>query len=171
MGERIVGYVISHTGKLGGPWEANGMGAWGESTPHADKRRVVWDSLQSANIALPEVVTIHPAARILRLVRRPKCDHIPDDVEDAHCNKCGAWLGNGTTALCTRAPEGWSCSRALGHTGPCAAVRRERHRAEEAAVVEAALRAHIVSRDGPQYWAALHDLDAACAALRAKRGG
>ena len=24
MGKRIVGYVISHTGKPGGPWEADG---------------------------------------------------------------------------------------------------------------------------------------------------
>ena len=134
MGKRIVGYVISHSGKPGGPWEANNAFPPGTVTTKTAERGV-WDR-DDAVYWVGDIQRIHPAARILRLVRRAKCAHIPDDVKDAHCNKCGAWLGNGTTALCTRAPEGWSCSRALGHDGPCAAVRRESHRAEESAVVE-----------------------------------
>ena len=166
MSKRIVGYVISHTGKPGGPWEAMG-GRFGTATSDPSERISVQHK-QDLQFMLGNIQRIHPDARILRLVRRTKCAHIPDDVTNAHCNKCGAWLGNGTTALCTMAPEGWSCSRALNHDGPCAAVLRDRHRAEEDAVVEAAM---------AFYEATTLDLDARrnlmnkCAALRAKRGG
>ena len=44
-------------------------------------------------------------------------------------------------------------------------------RAEEAAVVEAAMAVPSDARDEPQYWLALSSLDNALAALRAKRGG
>jgi hypothetical protein len=47
--------------------------------------------------------------------------HVPDDEKEAHCNGCGAWLGNGVRALCIKAPPGWSCSRDENHDGPCAA--------------------------------------------------
>ena len=126
MGKRIVGYVISHSGKPGGPWEANDFGAWGISTSVA-KKRIVWLAQDHAIAvdALPKVWPFHPAARILRL------------------------------------------------------VRRERHRAEEAAVVEAALawdRWRSSPRPAPkstfrELALAGNRLAATCAALRAKRGG
>lgn len=70
MGKRIVGYVISHSGKPGGPWESNR----GTGLPAVNKRedRYVGSSLDNARHWLPSVRAIHPAARILRLVRRER---------------------------------------------------------------------------------------------------
>ena len=115
MGKRIVGYVISHSGKPGGPWECEvGRNGAGTTDP---RRRLNYVHRAVAQNYLSDVTRIHPAARILRL------------------------------------------------------VRRERHRAEEAAVVEAAMAVPSDARDEPQYWLALSSLDNALAALRAKRGG
>lgn len=130
MGKQIVGYVISHSGKPGGPWESL-MGNAGAST-EVTKSRAVWEpmDLKLARDILRIIRPIHPAARILRL------------------------------------------------------VRRHRHRAEEAAVVEAAMAWEAAdaaaerNRDGAQDEAlALSEFRAryralqTCAALRAKRGG
>lgn len=125
MGKPIVGYVISHSGKPGGPWEAL-MGNAGAST-EVTKSRAVWEpiDLKLARDILRIIRPIHPAARILRL------------------------------------------------------VRRERHRAEEAAVVEAAMawdRWRSSPRPAPKSTVrelalAGNRLAATCAALRAKRGG
>ena len=81
MGKRIVGYVISHTGKPGGPWECDDFGAWGISTAVA-KDRIVWcanDHGRAAE-ALSKIQRIHPAARILRLVRRERHRAEEDEV-------------------------------------------------------------------------------------------
>ena len=72
MGKPIVGYVISHSGKPGGPWEAL-MGNAGAST-EVTKSRAVWEpiDLKLARDILRIIRPIHPAARILRLVRRER---------------------------------------------------------------------------------------------------
>ena len=120
MGKRIVGYVISHSGKPGGPWEDRFSTA---GTPTTDpKRRFVCAARQALADTLALARRIHPTARILRL------------------------------------------------------VRRERHRAEEAAVVEAAMAWEAAGREiSGATWglamAANETLERACAALRAKRGG
>ena len=128
MGKRIVGYVISHSGKPGGPWEAMG-GRFG--TPTLDpSERISVENKQNLQFMLCGIQRLNPAARILRL------------------------------------------------------VRRERHRAEEAAVVEAAMAweaaglACLENKDIAQddYLAgtefrARHMALQTCAALRAKRGG
>jgi hypothetical protein len=115
MNKRIVGYVISHSGNKGGPWE--GTGAIGVPALRCDDRLVCTDENHLRVFLLPAVRSHHPDARVIRL------------------------------------------------------VRRERHRAEEAAVVEAAMAVPSEVRDEVQYWRALAKLDDACAALRAKRGG
>jgi hypothetical protein len=113
MGKRIVGYVISHSGKPGGPWEAD-YGDNGQPTEDPKHRLECISRHTDAQHTLDRVREVHPAARILRL------------------------------------------------------VRRERHRAEEAAVVEAAM----VFVAAPVFdMAVMFDLTTACAALRAKRGG
>lgn len=122
MGKRIVGYVISHSGKPGGPWEAE-WGHYGTPASTAEDR-AVWGvgAIGGARLVLAAIRRIHPAARIIRL------------------------------------------------------VRRERHRAEEAAVVEAAMAWEAAGREiSGATWglamAANETLEQACAALRAKRGG
>lgn len=117
---RIVGYVISHSGKPGGPWEGHNAFPVGYATTKTEQRGV-WDR-EDAVYWVADVQRIHPAARILRL------------------------------------------------------VRRERHRAEESAVVEAAMAWEAAGREiSGATWglamAANETLEQACAALRAKRGG
>lgn len=119
MGKRIVGYVISHSGKPGGPWEAI-QGPDGTPTLDPRDRLVVARDYQ-----LERISARRPDAKVFRL------------------------------------------------------VRRERHIAEEAAVVEAALawdRWRSSPRPAPkstfrELALAGNRLAAKCAALRAKRGG
>ena len=131
MSKRIVGYVISHSGKPGGPWEAFVGGVGVATIVKKGRSRFKPTTRIQAAYLLASVRQVHPAARILRL------------------------------------------------------VRRERHIAEETAVVEAALRYdtlrlqfehHFLARtDGGPTAGDLSDADNctrnACAALRAKRGG
>ena len=122
MGKRIIGYVISHTGKPGGPWEAFVGGVGVATIVKKGRSRFKPTTRIQAAYLLASVRQVHPAARILRL------------------------------------------------------VRRERHRAEEAAVVEAAMAWEAAGREiSGATWglamAANETLERACAALRAKRGG
>lgn len=128
MGRRIVGYVISHSGKPGGPWEDKELPM---GTPAKEPAgRMVYVERDWAEDDIGDVRAIHPAARILRL------------------------------------------------------VRRERHTAEERAVVEAAMAfdaahsaylenmdAHLDDSLLAASEQALAAYKGACAALRAKRGG
>lgn len=70
MGKRIVGYVISHSGKPGGPWECEvGRNGAGTTDP---RRRLNYVHRAVAQNYLSDVTRIHPTARILRLVRRER---------------------------------------------------------------------------------------------------
>ena len=69
MGKRIVGYVISHSGKPGGPWEAT-HGRFG--TPTTNPAHRLSTKYKRNLFMLGDIQRIHPAARILRLVRRER---------------------------------------------------------------------------------------------------
>lgn len=78
MSKRIVGYVISHSGKPGGPWESNrGIGVPAEA--RADR----WATTRRrAYRWLGPVQQKHPDAKVFRLVRRER-HTAEDDLEDA----------------------------------------------------------------------------------------
>lgn len=72
MSKRTVGYVISHTGKKGGPWEADGEHCVGVSTDHETRPpRGVWNG-PDVDGWLAEVRESHPNAKVFRLVRRER---------------------------------------------------------------------------------------------------
>ena len=77
MSKRIIGYVISHSGKPSGPWEA--QGPYGTST--TDKRqRETWgpDEREPLGQVLGLVREVQgDACRIFRLVRRSKVPTLP----------------------------------------------------------------------------------------------
>ena len=62
-------FVISHTGKKGGPWELDG-GTWGDGTGHAGAR---WVSVRKTlERWLPAIRERHPNAKILELAPRSR---------------------------------------------------------------------------------------------------
>lgn len=128
MGKQIVGYVISHTGKPGGPWESL-MGNAGAST-EVTKSRAVWEpiDLKLARDILRIIRPIHPAARILRLVRRER--HLAE--EAAVVEAAMAWEA-ADAALCKNRNEAQEdnlatieCSTRYKALQTCAALRAKR---------------------------------------------
>ena len=63
---RIVGYVVSHSGKRGGPYEANGRTGTSTTEEWAITR---WRDKHIADSWLPEIRAIHQHARVLPVVR------------------------------------------------------------------------------------------------------
>lgn len=74
MKKQVIGYVISHTGKKGGPWESKGFPI-GEPTNDAANRMVyesrdwVSDDIEAGSSMLDDVQAIWPNAKVLTLVR------------------------------------------------------------------------------------------------------
>jgi hypothetical protein len=67
---RIVGYVVSHSGKRGGPWEASGNYPAGTSTDHKSKPpRGVWSEPSCKGWLKIIRAEYHPNAKAIPLVR------------------------------------------------------------------------------------------------------
>lgn len=152
MGKRIVGYVISHSGKPGGPWESFVGGVGVATIVKKDRSRFKPTTRIQAAYLLASVRHIHPAARILRLVRRQRVVACPVHAHQIHGGEAEE-LRKGIEGLIAKSTKAWSedgepfdcvtesnlqrlldsvdARDSLAHLGM--------NRAEEAAVVEAAM--------------------------------
>ena len=66
-------FVISHSGKKGGPWEARVDYPVGTSTADESKpERGEWLSREDADFWVHAMRALHPSAKVFRLVRRSK---------------------------------------------------------------------------------------------------
>jgi hypothetical protein len=164
-------YVISHTGKKGGPWEAQD-GVLGTPTTRLSKAALVdRESRMLANIRLH-----HPHAKVFRLVRKAKATYpalrTAEDVIGFQRGLAaqiafGAVMGHGPRNELEAVLS--ATARAIAST-PAAPIDTS---PEERAVVEAALAAedtHEPCRGcapSPEEWKRTE----AIRALRAKRGG
>lgn len=122
MGKQIVGYVISHTGKPGGPWEAI-QGPDGTPTLDPRDRLVVARDYQ-----LERISARRPDAKVFRLVRRER--HIAE--EAAVVEAAMAWEA-ADAALCKNRNEAQEdnlatieCSTRYKALQTCAALRAKR---------------------------------------------
>ena len=128
MGKRIVGYVISHSGKPGGPWEADVDHCVGFSTDHETRPpRGVWDGPDVGGW-LARVRESHPNAKVFRLVRRER--HRAE--EAAVVEAAMAWEA-ADAALCKNRNEAQEdnlatveCSTRYKALQTCAALRAKR---------------------------------------------
>ncbi len=143
MSKRIVGYVISHSGKPGGPWEAT-HGRFGTPTSNPEHRLSTKDKRNLFMIG--DIQRIHPAARILRLVRRKRVVACPVHSHQIHGGEAEE-LRKGIEGLIAKSVRAFDGG---GEPFDC--------------VTKSNLQRLLDSVDA-------RDCIAACAALRAKRGG
>lgn len=196
MSKRIVGYVISHSGKPGGPWEAFIGGVGVATIVKKDRSRFKPTARIQAAYLLASVRQVHPDARILRLVRRERVVACPVHSHQIHGGEAEE-LRKGIEGLISDSapavdfcdPNGRGCDVIASDDlqnlldrvdARDSLAHLELNTAEERAVVEAAMAwehwANLpASESTPATFKNLRlagdRLATNCAALRAKRGG